>query len=350
VSFLSNIFGGASNNFTPQGTQAALQQTQTANTNYGQANTGLNTLAQALTAQMNGGGPNLANQELQNATGQNVANQAALMAGQRGASSNVGLLARQAAQQGASIQQTAAGQAAQNQLAQQLAAQGQLGSVLGTQGSLANQNYGVAQSAVTSGNQIGSQQAQQNAQMNQGLIGGVANAGMGLLGLADGGDVSQPPKIFGSNSGFGQQSSFGFNFVTGKKPKPAAPMGNTSDPTDANITGSNNQIGATAQPVTAGDNMDPNMLHVASGGNVPRTMNNGNLPFAPMDLRRGGKIAARAPQEKAQVSGNSLSNDKIPAMVSEGETVIDRETMQDPGPAGKMARALAKHIEGKKRK
>ena len=49
----------------------------------------------------NGTGPNPAQAMLANATGQNVANQAALMAGQRGSNANVGLMARQAAQQGA---------------------------------------------------------------------------------------------------------------------------------------------------------------------------------------------------------------------------------------------------------
>ena len=350
MSFLGSIFGGAQNQFTQMGVQPALQQTQTANQNYGQANTGLNTLASALTTQMQGGGPNLANQQLANSTGQNVGNTAALIAGQRGASQNTGLAARNAAMAGANIQQNAAGQAAQNRLAQQLAAQGQLGGVLGTQGSLANQNYGVAQQAVTNANTTGANMAAQNAAANQGLIGGVANVGQRLLGLADGGTTTQPSTIFGSGSGWGAGSNFGFNFTTGKKPGTKPTTGITSDPTNANITGTNNQIGAAAMPVTAGDSMDPNMMHAAQGGGIPRTMNNGALPFVPIDLRKGGKIQARAPQERAQVTGNSETNDKIPAMVSEGETVIDRETMQDPGPAGKMARALAQHIEGKKKR
>src|ERR1700679_261280 len=56
----------------------------------------------------NGTGPNPAQAQLAQATGANTANQAALMAGQRGSAANVGLLARQAAQQGAANQQAAA--------------------------------------------------------------------------------------------------------------------------------------------------------------------------------------------------------------------------------------------------
>src|SRR4051812_48434649 len=46
----------------------------------------------------NGTGPNPAQAMLNQSTGQNVANQAALMAGQRGAAGNVGLMARQVGQ------------------------------------------------------------------------------------------------------------------------------------------------------------------------------------------------------------------------------------------------------------
>jgi hypothetical protein len=53
----------------------------------------------------NGTGPNPAMAALNQATSNNIANQAALMAGQRGASANSGLIARQAAMQGANTQQ-----------------------------------------------------------------------------------------------------------------------------------------------------------------------------------------------------------------------------------------------------
>jgi hypothetical protein len=102
-------------------------------------------------------------------TGQNVANQAALMAGQRGAAGNVGLMARQAAQQGAATEQTAAGQAAQTQAAQQIAAQQNLAN-------LATQQQSQATGAVTNLNQ-----AQQNEQnILQGANTAYNNAAVGM--------------------------------------------------------------------------------------------------------------------------------------------------------------------------
>lgn len=93
-----------------------------------------------------GTGPSLAQTQLQQSTGANVANQAALMAGQRGAGANTGLMARQAAQQGAGIQQGAAGQMAQ------LKAQEQLGAI-GQMGGLATQMVGQQSGAVGNYNQ-----------------------------------------------------------------------------------------------------------------------------------------------------------------------------------------------------
>lgn len=194
MSFISNAFGaqngynvtaglGANDKFV---NQAPTLQTgiNTAGNNYNTANGGLNQLAQMLLQQSSGQGPNIANQQLQNFTGQNVANTAGLIAGQRGASSNPGMVARQIAQQGSGIQQQASGQAAQNVLAQQIAAQNSLGGVLGTQGSLANQNLGINQGALSNQNQLitnanlgastaNAQGAGQNAQTNAGILGGV---------------------------------------------------------------------------------------------------------------------------------------------------------------------------------
>lgn len=165
-----------------------------------------------------GRGPNPAMAALNQATGQNVANQAAMMAGQRGAGANVGLLARQAAQQGAGIQQQAVGQGAMMQSQQQLAAlqglvaqqqaqaatQGQIGGIgqglVGQQQAAITGQAGIAQNQIQNtlgaqaaanaqanvigGQQIGetntitgSQQAQQNALLG---AGGAYNQGLGV--------------------------------------------------------------------------------------------------------------------------------------------------------------------------
>lgn len=110
-------------------------------------------LAQEYSQQAQGLGPNVAKNQLNEATAANVANQAALMASQRGASANTGLLARQAAQQGAATQQEAAGQAATLGAQQQIAAQNNLANLSNSQ---INQGIG----ATTSSNQAA--QGQEN--------------------------------------------------------------------------------------------------------------------------------------------------------------------------------------------
>lgn len=128
-----------------------------------------------------GQGPNPAQAMLNQATGQNVANQAALMAGQRGASQNVGLIARQAAQQGANTQQQAAGQGATMQAQQSLGALGQLQGLAGQQ---------VAQQAGATGAVTSAQtQEQQNilnaiAQQNNANVGMQSNINQANASLA----------------------------------------------------------------------------------------------------------------------------------------------------------------------
>lgn len=170
-------------------------------------------LAGQLQGVANGTGPNPAQAMLAQQTGANVANQGALMAGQRGASQNVGLLAREAANQGAATQQQAVGQAASLQSQQQLNALGAIGqqyqnaananisqqnantSLFGTGASANNaqnnsaiSNYGMAQG-------INAQIAQNNSnavnQTQAGLLGGAAGL-VGqphLFGMAHGGEV-----------------------------------------------------------------------------------------------------------------------------------------------------------------
>jgi len=81
----------------------------------------------------NGTGPNPAQAQLAQQTGANIASQNALMAGQRGSSQNAGLMARQAAQQGANTQQQAVGQGATMQANQSLNAINAMTGVAGQQ-------------------------------------------------------------------------------------------------------------------------------------------------------------------------------------------------------------------------
>ncbi len=115
-------------------------------------------LSNQLQGVANGTGPNPALAQLNQSTGQNISNQAALMAGQRGASANTGLIARQAAMQGGNLQQQAAGQGATLEAQQQLAAMGQLQGQQANMANLANTQVGQQQSGLAN---YGQQTAQQ---------------------------------------------------------------------------------------------------------------------------------------------------------------------------------------------
>lgn len=225
----------------------------------------------------NGTGPNPAQAMLAQATGSNVANQAALMAGQRGAGSNIGLMARQAAQTGAGIQQNAAGQAATMQANQSLSALNNLSGIAGQQvgqeaaatgaltgaqqseqqlllNSLAQQNDASVKNA-KSLNEINSGQAQSGAKAQAGVIQGA----MGMIGLAKGGSV--PHYAGGAYVPVGpavpvtsapiDQSRQPLQFAEDKQPA-GAPMGPSAPPSPKAPT-------KFAKSVSVmGDSQDPN--------------------------------------------------------------------------------------------
>ncbi len=51
----------------------------------------------------------------------------------------------------------------------------------------------------------------------------------------------------------------------------------------------------------------------------------------------GGNVAAKSPDQKAEKPGNSYANDKIPALLSEGEVVIPRDIMSSADPSAAAA-------------
>ena len=240
--------GGAGDAYKPSGTNI-LQPANTdqANMLYNQSQQGINgqqSFLQALQAQhgiqnqanvfnqlqgvANGTGPNPAKAQLAQATGANVANQAALAAGQRGAGSNAGLIARQAAMQGAGLQQQAAGQAATlqanqslntlnqlgalstNQVQQQQnaqnaynqAAQGEQQNILGAIGAQNNANIGMQSNLNNVSGQLANTVSGQQADLIGNLAGG---AGSALISsFADGGEVEDQSE---PDSGFTMPSS-----------------------------------------------------------------------------------------------------------------------------------------------
>ena len=65
-------------------------------------------------------------------------------------------------------------------------------------------------------------------------------------------------------------------------------------------------------------------------------------------MKSGGSVKAEKPSEKAKVKDDSLKNDKVPAMLSQGEIVIPRHITQHPDAARKAA-AFVQSVLNKKR-
>ncbi len=157
-------------------------------------------LSNQLAQQAQGAGPNLAEQQLRDATARNIAQSQGMVASAKGISP--ALAQRLAAQNAAMSNQAAAGQAAQTRMQQQLAAQAQLGNVsgqmgqqaLGLQGTLQNaqaaQNQAINQ-AVLGTNQINAGVAADNSATNRAIIGGLISAG-GQAGAASAGGMPVP--------------------------------------------------------------------------------------------------------------------------------------------------------------
>lgn len=315
-----------------------------------------------------GRGPNVAQSMLNQQTGQNVANQAALMAGQRGAGANTGLMARQAAQQGAATQQQAVGQGAtmqaqqqQNALAGMVNAQGAIGNLgntmagqqigqvnANTQAALSNQqmmqnslaginNANVAsQGSVNTGNVALAQQAQA---ARAGLLGGILNAGGAAMG-AEGGEVMM---------------------ATGGDPLMQQPM--APAPVIQNVaapqmmpqeSGPSSSFGQflNQQPASQ-DIIEPEEkkkggkksgLDIGKVATIAMMAAEGGLADA------GGHVQADAPSEKAVASGNDYANDKIDAKLSEGEIVLPRSVTMSEDPAKAAAEFVSKTLADRKAK
>lgn len=373
---LQNSYSGVQNSMqSQQGLLAAIQ-----------AQNGLGNQSQVynqLQGVANGTGPNPAQAMLNQATGQNVQNQAAMMAGQRGAGSNPALIARQAAMQGAGIQQNSAGQAATLQAQQSLGALGQAGNMANTQAAnqIGQTNANTAAQQAEQANLLNSLQGYNNAnvgmqsnmnniygqlanttmQGQQGVIGGIMKnlgtmggmmgsggggggaGGMAAMAGAEGGEVPEPIAAVPMGAPVvqqGPQSEFGQFLTSGVSPGGAP---NTSTPTfgsdsgaDAlykGFAGSADKSDQKQKPNYAGPDSGVDMADKAAyGGNVGHS------------LKTGGGVPGQA-----KVSGNSYSNDTVKALLSPGEVVIDRETMADKGPAGQMARTLSAIIAAKKK-
>lgn len=354
---LNTAYTGTQNALAAQ--QALQSQAATGGT---QGFASQNALAAQLQAQANGQGPNVAQNQLNQATGANVANQAALMAGQRGSSANVGLLARQNAQQGAGIQQQAAGQAATLGAQQQIAAQQNLANLAATQVGQAGQ----ATSGLTQAQQ-GEQSILQNANssynnaitgmqsninnVNAQTAAGNQGGGSGLGGIVGGigGAVSSITSLF-AKGGEVQKYASGGNVIVGNplvsgNSNPGGPQSWAGQWLNSNAPASGTNIQSTPSfgnaPGTAmnfGQGVSSAIDSIKGAFTKPPMEGaeeigdegSSDLPSSMGMAAEGGKVNAKSPKQKAVKANNSYDNDKVPAMLSEGEIVLPRSITTHP--------------------
>lgn len=328
-----------------------------------------------------GAGPNPALAALQQATGQNIAGQSALMAGQRGASRNVGLLARQAGQQGGALQQQAAGQGATMQAQQQLAALGQLGGLANQQvaqqqtGLGALNQYGLQgqqnvydiiarQNATKAGeqanlNKLNADIAAEKAKQQSGMFGslgkligpiatiaGTALGGPvgGLIGGTIGNSMSGLQGDAGASNPFANIAAHGGMIVD----KPKYAMGGMAANQPQSFVGQyfanpNQMLGA----INKSDNLKDAQLDYSTlndGGAVYRDGMYAQGGMAPKSLMlKGGHVPG-----KAVVKGDSYQNDIVDAKLSPGEIVIPRSIVNHPNAAQLAAKFVQDTINKKK--
>lgn len=303
-------------------------------------------LANQLQSQANGEGPNPAQQALQNATGQNVSQQAALQAGQRGASANVGLMARQIGQNGAGIQQQAAGQSALMQAQQQIAAQQALQQQQAMMGQLAGNQVGQQSNALSNYNQFAlNNQGQVFGQINnqnQNNIADTSQQNTVNAGIAKGNQAGQSQMFSGLMGGLGVGAQ---QVVAGQMGGGGAAAGGGGISSMApGAVGSSGAGAASA-------------LALAKGGEVPSGPRSnaaqylcGLMPEAKGGTIDGEQLASMGLKVpgKASVKGDSLKNDTVNARLSPGEIVVPRSHASNPKAAADFAYAVAMKSKGKK--
>lgn len=312
-------------NFAPGLQQSAGQFNNTFNLQ--------NELAKQLGLQAQGLGPNPAQIMLNQATNRNIAQNAGFLASQKTLSP--ALAQRLAAQNAATAGQQAAGQGALMGAQQQLAAQQGLSNLYGQQlqGALGmNQNLQNAQanqnSAINGMSQINAGVASGNQQMGGRLVGGLIGGAAGALGLAHGGRVPNGimPVQHLADGGFSSGFSSGFGGAPmgyGMAPQPMqqqAPLFNV--PGTIRSWFSSPQLPASGP----GSQQDIDSGGLLTAQDQQSEMEQSGLPLYKSE---GGDVQGKVPG-KASVKGDSVKNDKVPAMLSPGEIVIPRHITMHP--------------------
>jgi len=281
-------------------------------------------LSNMLMQQAQGQGPNPAQMMLNQAAGRNAKQIGALMASARGAGSNPALIAKLAGEQGANIQQQAAGQAATLGAEQQLAAQQQL--------------------AGLSAQQVAQQQAanQQNVSMQGNINAANASLANTLIG-------NRGKEFGGVQQGFGTQNAInsqGTGSTTDKamdaayQRQSAADMGASGGGINAasgGMIGPRSLIGQHLAKLAMGG--------YARGGKVPALVSPGEIYLPPSKAKEVAKGKA-SPSEgqripgKAKVKGDSLKNDTVKKTLDEGGVVVPRSKANDYDKAAAFVKAV----------
>ncbi len=362
---------GLANTLTPQAQQAVNQQ---------------NSLAQSYQGILNGTGPNVALNQLHQATADNTANQAALMASQRGTSANPGLIARQAAMQGANNQQQAVSQAATLQAQQQIAAQQGLAQLSGqqigqTQGSLSNvgqaaqnqenilQNANTASNNANVGmqsniNTTNAQTASANANSLGGLIGGGISAIGSIFGAAaaEGGEVTKKGMVHPQMMAEGGNAHISGNPLIGQEAPAQGPQSYVgqwlASASPANTGGPNVQLTPFSMPDNSQEKKDiANGLTSAFGKQKPGIYGSaGNLPgygYTDADsmpigstAQAGGTAETRADAGLGELFA-AADGGMVPAMVSPGERYLSPKEAKKVAKGEKAPLKAGEKIPGK---
>lgn len=299
------------------------------------------------------GAVNPAQAQFNQNTAANVANQAALMAGQRGASSNVGLIARQAAQQGGALQQQAAGQEATQQAQNQINAIGQAGQLATTQ---AGQQIGQT-NALTQ-----AQQAQQNALLaaqqgvNQANVSSQASINTGNTQLANT-EMGAQQQMFGGAA----QGASALGGLAGGGGAAAAPATAAAGPslganygllgTAAAFAGG----GAVQGPQSALGQLMLGAKPMAAGGKVDVLLSPGEVKLTPAQVEQVKKGAnplhvGTVVPGKPKVGGavNSYANDIVPEKAAPGTIIVPRKETKSKDPEKNSADFVAKTLAKRK--
>lgn len=302
-------------------------------------------LTQALIAQANGQGANPSQAALNQNTGQNIAQQTAAAAGQRGASSNVGLIARQVGQQGAGIQQNAIGQEATLEAQQRLAAQQQLQQLAASQigqgtnaiGNLNTANLG------NQGQLLGALQGYNAANVSNTASQNTANAGIAET------NANNTAKVYNN-----LMNTIGIKSAAegGQADKLPSPDGKSI-------------LAKALSKKTLPDHMraigeiyHPKVMKMADGGDIPQPIPNAAddskssdsesqlEQLAPLIAIMGANKGAVVPGDPKVPGKNTLKNDVVPAMLTPKEIILPLSVTQAKNP-GEAAKAFVEHIKGK---